>query len=83
MQIKMYTKSYCSYCHAAKNLLAKRGLAFEEIPIMGNAGAEREMRSLTGGYTVPQILIDGIPIGGYTDLVHLDMEGKLSAQKPQ
>ena len=81
MQIKMYTKRYCSYCHAAKSLLVRRGLVFEEIPIMGNAGAEQEMRDLTGGYTVPQILIDGIPIGGYTELVDLDMEGKLSVQK--
>ena len=80
MQIKMYTKSYCSYCHAAKNLLAKRGLVFEEIPIMGDAEAERQMRDLTGGRTVPQILIDNKPIGGYTELVYLDMDGKLQGE---
>lgn len=44
---------------------------------MGNAGAEQEMRSLTGRGTVPQILIDGRPIGGYTELVELDMDGEL------
>ena len=77
MQIKMYTKGYCTFCFAAKRLLTKRGLAFEEIPIMGNALAEKEMRNLTGGSTVPQILIDGKPIGGYTELVELDMEGDL------
>jgi glutaredoxin len=77
MQIKMYTKGYCTFCFAAKRLLTKRGLAFEEIPIMGNALAEQEMRDLTGGSTVPQILIDGKPIGGYTELVELDMEGDL------
>ena len=80
MQIKMYTKSYCSYCHAAKNLLAKRGLVFEEIPIMGDAEAERQMRDLTGGRTVPQILIDNKPIGGYTELIELDMDGKLQGE---
>jgi glutaredoxin 3 len=79
MQIKVYTKSYCSYCHAAKNLLAKRGLAFEEIPLMGNAETERRMRDLTGGRTVPQILIDDMPIGGYMELVDLDMDGKLQS----
>ena len=77
MQIKMYTKGYCSFCFAAKKLLAKRGLEFEEIPIMGNRAAEQEMRQLTGGRTVPQIIIDGKPIGGYTELVDLDMEGDL------
>lgn len=77
MQIKMYTKAYCSFCFAAKNLLAKRGLEFEEIPIAGNRAAEQEMLQLTGGRTVPQIIIDGKPIGGYTELVELDMDGEL------
>lgn len=77
MQIKIYTKAYCSYCYAAKNLLSKRGLAFDEIALGGDFSAEQEMRNLSGGYTVPQILIDGTPIGGYTDLVEWDRAGKL------
>lgn len=81
MQIKIYTKAYCSYCYAAKNLLAKRGLAYDEVELSGNHKAEQEMRDLTGGTTVPQILIDGAPIGGYTDLIELDQEGKFSALK--
>jgi glutaredoxin 3 len=80
MHIKIYTKAYCSFCFAAKRLLSKRGLEFEEIPVMGNAVAEKEMRELTGGHKVPQILIDGKPIGGYTDLVELDMDGGLQAE---
>ena len=79
MQIKIYTKAYCSYCYAAKNLLVKRGLAFEEIALTGNMPAEQEMRDLTGRTTVPQILINGTPVGGYTDLIELDREGKLKA----
>jgi len=78
MQIKIYTKAYCSYCFAAKNLLTKRGLEYEEIPLTGNAVAEQDMRDLTGRTTVPQILIDDKPIGGYTELVSLDMDGGLS-----
>lgn len=77
MQVKIYTKAYCSFCFAAKRLLSKRGVEFEEIPVMGNASAEKEMRELTGGHTVPQILIDDKPIGGYTELVELDMDGGL------
>jgi glutaredoxin len=78
MQIRIYTKAYCSFCFAAKRLLKKRGLEYEEIPVLGNLAAEREMRELTGGHTVPQILLDGKPVGGYTELVELDMEGGLS-----
>jgi glutaredoxin 3 len=77
MQIKMYTKGYCSFCYAAKRLLTKRGLAFEEVTVSGDSQAEQEMRSLTGRNTVPQILIDGEAIGGYTELVELDMDGNL------
>ncbi|HEY5776019.1 MAG TPA: glutaredoxin domain-containing protein [Xanthomonadales bacterium] len=81
MQIKIYTKAYCSYCYAAKNLLAKRGLEFEEVVLSGDFKVEQEMRDLTGGYTVPQILINGKPIGGYTDLIELDRAGQLETAK--
>ena len=77
MQIKMYTKAYCSFCYAAKNLLLKRGHDFEEVPLSGDANMEQEMRDLTGGSTVPQIIINDKPIGGYTELVEMDMEGEL------
>lgn len=79
MHIKIYTKSYCGYCYAAKNLLMKRGFAFEETDLSGNFPAEQEMRDLTGRTTVPQILINGMPVGGYTDLIELDRAGKLDA----
>ena len=78
MQVKMYTKENCSFCYAAKNLLTKRGISYEEILLSGEASTEREMRELTGGDTVPQIMIDGKAIGGYTELVELEMEGELA-----
>jgi glutaredoxin 3 len=77
MQVKMYTKEYCSFCYAAKNLLTKRGIDYEEIPLAGDASKAQEMRELTGGHTVPQILIDDKAIGGYTELVEMDMDGDL------
>lgn len=77
MQVKIYTKEYCSFCFMAKRLLDKRGIPFDEIPLAGDAAIEQEMRELSGGYTVPQILINDKPIGGYTELVELDMEGGL------
>ena len=79
MQIKMYTKGCCSFCYAAKNLLAKRGLAYEEVSLSDNPSVEQEMRKLTGGRSVPQIVIDGRPVGGYMELVELDMDGELES----
>ena len=81
MQIKIYTKSYCSYCYAAKNLLTKRGFTYEEVELSDNFAAEQEMRDLTGGTTVPQILINNAPIGGFTELVELDRAGELKTPK--
>ena len=81
MEIKIFTKAYCSYCYAAKNLLTKRGLTYEELALSGNFTLEQEMRNLTGGTTVPQILIDNTPIGGFTELVELDKAGKLTPPK--
>lgn len=76
MRITMYTKAHCSFCFAAKNMLAQRGVAFEEIPVT-NAAEELQMREMTGGRTVPQILIDGVPLGGYMELAELDRDGGL------
>jgi glutaredoxin 3 len=77
MLIKMYTKDYCSFCFAAKSLLSKRGFSFEEVNLSSEAGKVKEMREATGGSTVPQIVIDGKAIGGYSELVEMDMDGKL------
>lgn len=77
MLIKMYTRNHCSFCFAAKRLLTKRGIEFEEIMLANEAGREQEMQELTGRTTVPQIIIDGKAIGGYTELVELDMDGEL------
>ena len=77
MQVKMYTREYCSFCYAAKNLLTRRGITYEEVLLSGEASLAQEMRDLTGGITVPQILINGKAIGGYTELVDMDMDGEL------
>lgn len=77
MEIKIFTKAYCSYCYAAKNLLTKRGFTYEEVSLSEDIALEQDMRNLTGGTTVPQILIDNTPIGGFTELVELDRAGKL------
>ena len=79
MIIKIYTKSYCGFCHAAKSLLAKRGLDYEEIEVTHDALQEKEMRKLSGRTTVPQIFIDGKSIGGYQELLALDKQGQLDS----
>jgi len=73
----MYTTRWCGYCVRAKTLLDSRGLEYEEINLDGDPGFRQRLLELTGGWTVPQILVDGNPIGGYTELWQLDRSGEL------
>lgn len=76
--IEIYTTPICGFCHAAKRLLTKKGVAFEEINVMISAERKAEMiQRANGGRTVPQIFIDGQHIGGCDDLYALDDMGKL------
>jgi glutaredoxin 3 len=76
-QIQVYTTRWCGYCVRAKTLLQSRGLEFEEIFLDDDPAFRQRLLELTGSWTVPQILIDGRPIGGYTELWQLDRSGEL------
>ncbi|HEY7554830.1 MAG TPA: glutaredoxin 3 [Candidatus Binatia bacterium] len=76
-RVIIYTTSYCPYCFRAKSLLRSKNVEFEEIDVTNDPSRRAEMEELSGRYTVPQIFIDGKPIGGYDDARLLDDEGKL------
>ena len=76
-EVILYTTPFCPYCHRAKRLLENKGVLFTDIGVMGNPELRREMETLSGGYTVPQILIDGEPVGGSDELAALERAGKL------
>jgi glutaredoxin 3 len=76
--ITIYTKSWCPYCSAAKDLLKNKGAAFTEIDIEAKAGARAEMiQKAQGRSTVPQIFIGERHVGGCDDLYALDQGGQL------
>jgi glutaredoxin 3 len=75
----MYTTRWCGYCVRAKTLLNGKGLEYEEILMDDDPNFRQTLHDLTGGWTVPQILVDGKPIGGYTELWRLDRDGALDA----
>jgi glutaredoxin 3 len=76
-RIRMYTTQWCGFCVRAKALLDSKGLEYEEINLDEDPGFRSRLLDLTGGWTVPQILIDGRPIGGYTELWRLERDGRL------
>jgi glutaredoxin 3 len=73
----VYTTRWCSYCVWAKALLTSRGVPFQEIALDNDATFRQKLFDLTGGWTVPQIVVDGRPIGGYGELWELDRSGRL------
>jgi glutaredoxin 3 len=74
----MYTTQWCGYCVRAKALLDELGLEYDEIDLDDDPAFRATLHDLTGGWTVPQILIDERPIGGYTELWRLEREGRLA-----
>jgi len=77
-RIELYTTAWCGYCVRAKTLLEQRGLPFDEIRVDSDPHFRARLQELTGGWTVPQIVVDGEPIGGYVELVALDRSGDLA-----
>jgi glutaredoxin 3 len=76
-RVEIYTKRWCGFCHMAKALLAGAGVTFEEYDVTADANREREMQERSGRVTVPQIFIDGRPVGGYVELNAMQAAGKL------
>jgi glutaredoxin 3 len=76
-KVVVYTTSYCPYCFRAKALLRSKKVEFEEVDVTEDPDRRGEMERLSGRRTVPQIFVDGQPIGGYDDAQFLDTTGEL------
>lgn len=78
--VEIYTQPWCPFCERAVHVLTTKGVPFREIDAPNGSAARREARERSGGRTtVPQIFIDGAPIGGCDDLLALQKAGKLDA----
>jgi glutaredoxin 3 len=78
--VTIYTTRFCPYCLRAKALLAKKGVAFEEIDVTFDPDLRRQMTLRAGGRTsVPQIWLGDLHIGGSDDLYRLERAGQLDS----
>ena len=75
--IEMYTTAWCGFCLRAKALLEEHDLPYQEIRVDDDPSFRARLLDLTGRWTVPQIIIDGKPVGGYVELRELDRRGFL------
>jgi alkyl hydroperoxide reductase subunit F len=75
--IEIYTKEWCPYCAKAKALLKSKGLSYQEIDVTSDEQRQQEMVARSGRRTVPQVFLNGQPLGGYDDLANLNATGEL------
>lgn len=77
-KVEIYTKWGCPYCVAAKALLDRKGVAYDEHDVtMGGAGRAAMRARAPGATTVPQVIVDDRALGGFDDISALDRRGEL------
>jgi len=77
-KVTIYTGPICNFCSAAKHLLSKKKISYEEIDIGSDDKKREEMfKKSNGAKTVPQIFIGEKHIGGYVELKALENKGEL------
>jgi glutaredoxin 3 len=78
--VVIYTRDFCYYSDAARELLTRKGVAFKEINATGNRALRQEMiEKANGGSTFPQVFIGNTHVGGCDELYALEEQGKLDA----
>ena len=76
--ITVYSGPMCNFCDAAKRLLSRNNLNYNEIDISTKEGLRDEMtKRANGRRTIPQIFFDDYHVGGYQELRELEKTGKL------
>ena len=79
-EIEIYTSPFCGFCHAAKKLLEKKGVAYTEIDVKMKADKRREMTERSGKSSVPQIFVDGEHLGDCMEIMEMDADDELAAR---
>ena len=79
-RVEIYSTPWCPFCIAAKRLLERKGVSYEDTDVSGSSELRQEMmRRAKGRHTVPQIFIGGKHVGGSDDLQALERAGKLDS----
>lgn len=77
--IEIYTTKYCPYCIRAKHLLEKKNVAYTEYKVDHDSNLREEMVQRAKRTSVPQIFIDNHHVGGFDDMLILDMNDELDS----
>ena len=78
-RVVLFSTVSCTYCEHAKNLLSKRGVAFEEVDLSEHPDLQAQLTEVTGLESYPQIVVDGEPLGGLNELRAAEKSGVMAA----
>ena len=79
-KVVIYTGPLCNFCSAAKHLLNKKKINYEEIDIGYDDKKREEMlKKSNGARPIHQIFIGEEHIGGYVELKALERNGNLDS----
>ncbi|MFQ3309300.1 MAG: glutaredoxin 3 [Polaribacter sp.] len=76
-QVRLYGIRFCPFCTAAKDLLSKKGVQYQEIPVDHDPVLRADIITKSGQRTVPQIWVGDTHVGGYSELQGLEANGEL------
>jgi glutaredoxin 3 len=76
-KIVIYTETWQPYCWLVKRLLKRKGYQFEAVDVTNDSEGRAWLAQTTGQRTVPQVFVEGLPIGGFDDIRALDRSGEL------
>jgi len=77
--VTIYTTNVCPYCVRAKDLLNKKNVAFTDVNVETRPDLREWLVERSKQRTVPQVFVNGEPLGGFTDIAALDRAGRLDA----
>jgi len=76
-KVVIYGNATCPFCGAARMLLTKKAIEFEDVPVGDDPALFAEMREKSGSRSVPQIFVGDAHIGGFDELYALEKSGEL------
>ncbi|HEY5144184.1 MAG TPA: glutaredoxin domain-containing protein [Solirubrobacteraceae bacterium] len=76
-EVIVYSTDPCSFCARAKDLLSKRGIAYEEVNLAKDPEGRAALLERTGMLSFPQVIVDGTLLGGFRELIMADQSGRL------
>ena len=80
-KVEIYTRPGCGYCTHAKRLLSNKGISFIEYDVYENPKYLNQLKTRTVGRTYPQIFIEDVSVGGFTELLAKDQMDLLVTNK--